>query len=60
MMIKHMQHIIILFLFAGYFQPIFASDVTIEEAANKIINRDTDIHYSEILRVIAKYGHQLS
>ena len=59
MMIKHMQHIIILFLFAAYFHPIFASDVTIEEAANKIINRDTDIHYSEILRVIAKHGHQL-
>jgi len=59
MMIKHMQHIIILFLFAAYFQPIFASDFTIEEAAYKIINRDTDIHYSEILRVIAKHGHQL-
>ncbi|MDG2265964.1 MAG: T9SS type A sorting domain-containing protein [Candidatus Marinimicrobia bacterium] len=54
-----MQHIIILFLFATYFQPIFASDFTIEEAAYKIINRDTDIHYSEILRVIAKHGHQL-
>jgi len=59
MMIKHMQHIIISFLFAAYFQPIFASDINIEEAANKIINRDIDIHYSEILRVIAKHGHQL-
>ena len=59
-MIKHKQHIIILFLFIGYFQPISASSFSVEEAANKIIIGDTDIHYSEVLRIIAKYGHQLS
>jgi len=59
MMIKHMQHIIILFLFALYSPPISASNINVQEAANKIIIGDTDIHYSEILRVIAKYGHQL-
>ena len=55
-----MQHIIILFLFIGYFQPISASSFSVEEAANKIIIGDTDMHYSEVLRIIAKYGHQLS
>jgi len=59
MMIKHKQHIIILFLFALYSPPISASNINVQEAANKIIIGDTDIHYSEILRVIAKYGHQL-
>ncbi|MFL3028290.1 MAG: hypothetical protein ACJZ1O_08380 [Candidatus Neomarinimicrobiota bacterium] len=59
MMIKHMQHIIILFLFIGYFQPIYASNISVEEAANKLIIGDTDIHYSEALRIIAKYGHEL-
>ena len=59
MMIKHKQHIIILFLFALYSPPTSASNINIQEAANKIIIGDTDIHYSEILRVIAKYGHQL-
>ena len=60
MMIKHMQHIIILFLFVTYFQPIHASNSNIEEVANRIILGDTDIHYSEALRNIAKYGHELS
>ena len=60
MMIKHMQHIIILFLFVVYFQPIHASNSNIEEVANKIILGDTDIHYSEALRAIAIYGHELS
>ena len=60
MMIKHMQHIIILFLFVTYFQPIHASNSNIEEVANRIILGDTDIHYSEVLRNIAKYGHELS
>ena len=55
-----MQHIIILFLFIGYFQPISASSFSVEEAANKIIIGDADMHYSEVLRIIAKYGHQLS
>ena len=59
MMIKHKQHIIILFLFALYSPPISASNINVQEAANKIIIGDTDIHYSEILRVIAKYGHEL-
>ncbi len=59
MMIKHKQHIIILFLFALYSPPISASNINVQEAANKIIIGDTDIHYSKILRVIAKYGHQL-
>ena len=31
MMIKHMQHIIILFLFVTYFQPIHASNSNIED-----------------------------
>ena len=44
----------------GYFQSISASSINVEEAANKIIIGDKDIHYSEALRVIAKYGHELS
>lgn len=60
MMIKHMQHITILFLFVLYLQPIHASNSNIEEVANRIILGDTDMHYSEALRVIAKYGHELS
>jgi len=59
MMIKHKQHIIIFFLFALYSPPISASNINVQEVANKIIIGDTDIHYSEMLRVIAKYGHQL-
>ena len=59
MMIKHKQHIIILFLFALYSPPISASNINVQEVANKLIIGDTDIHYSEMLRVIAKYGHQL-
>ncbi len=60
MMIKHMQHITILFLFVLYLQPMHASNSNIEEVANRIILGDTDMHYSEALRVIAKYGHELS
>ena len=59
MMIKHKQHIIIFFLFALYSPPISASNINVQEVANKLIIGDTDIHYSEMLRVIAKYGHQL-
>jgi len=59
-MIKHIQHIIILFLFVVYFQPIHASNSNIDEVVNRIILGDTDIHYSEVLRSIAKYGHELS
>ena len=55
MMIKHKQHIIILFLFALYSPPISASNINVQEVANKLIIGDTDIHYSEMLRVIAKY-----
>ena len=59
MMIKHKQHIILLFLFAIFLHPISASNSNVEELANKVIFGDTDIHYSEALRVIAKYGHEL-
>lgn len=59
MMIKHIQHIIIFILFIVYFHPSYASNISIQEAANKLIIGDTDIHYSEALRIIAKYGHEL-
>tara|TARA_B110000438_G_scaffold188237_1_gene179887 strand:+ start:1245 stop:2996 length:1752 start_codon:yes stop_codon:yes gene_type:complete len=42
-----------------YFHPSYASNISIQEAANKLIIGDTDIHYSEALRIIAKYGHEL-
>ena len=58
-MIKHIQHIIIFILFIVYFHPSYASNISIQEAANKLIIGDTDIHYSEALRIIAKYGHEL-
>ena len=59
MMIKHIQHIIIFILFIVYFHPSYASNISVQEAANKLIIGDTDIHYSEALRIIAKYGHEL-
>ena len=59
-MIKYRQHIIILSLFIGFFNPVQASNLDIEFIINKVIIGDKDIHYSEALREIAKYGHQLS
>ena len=59
-MIKYRQHIIILSLFIGFFNPVQASNLDIEFIINKVIVGDKDIHYSEALREIAKYGHQLS